>query len=159
MQRLRRANRWIVAMSAALTGVLTAVAAHASVGKAPKTAGGSGTAIHRHSTTSQHSVIRHAHKHPSHPLVAPRQAPQPAPTESSGPAAVEPSQQSAPAPETAPNPTREAPPEETEPSQQSSPAPEPTQESTPTPVPAPHESAPEPAAPTPETPPVVSGGS
>ncbi|HWX45788.1 MAG TPA: hypothetical protein VNY52_10765, partial [Solirubrobacteraceae bacterium] len=55
LRRLAHCNRWLIAASAALTGVLTAVAASAFPGKTLKTAAGTGLAGSHRATRSQPS--------------------------------------------------------------------------------------------------------
>ncbi|HEV7527432.1 MAG TPA: hypothetical protein VGO29_00895 [Solirubrobacteraceae bacterium] len=134
LRRLSVVNRWLIAASVTLTGVLTDVAAHAfpskkSSGSTSKTGG---------SPAPKHSRAKaHAAK-PSHKLQPPAEAPKAAPQ--APPAAQQAAPKAAPAEE--PPPAREAAPER-------QPAPEPA------PEPAPAQEAPreEPSAP------VVSGGS
>jgi membrane peptidoglycan carboxypeptidase len=157
MRRLRRANRWTVALSAALTGLLTAVTGNASIGKTHKTASGLGAASRRNAPPIHHSMLHQADRYPSHPLLAPQQAPQPA--RSNSPEA-EPSQPSSAASEATLSPTREAPPEAAAPSRQSSLTPKPTHVSAPAPeAPALPKSAPTPSASRLKRHLIVSGGS
>jgi hypothetical protein len=152
LRRLRRCNGWIMAISAGLTGVFTAFAANASIGKTHKSLTGSSVASSSRSPATHRSIVHHAHKHPVHPLVAPSHVPQSPPTPSGGSEAAT-FQQSAPPPESAPTPSQEAPAPQAAPSQ---PAPEPE---TAHEAPAAPESVPEPEVPPASTPPVVSGGS
>jgi hypothetical protein len=149
LRQLRRANRWILTASAALTGVLTAVTANASIGKTHKTQHAANT-TRRHSTKAHHALA-HSHPHSSRPLAAPKQAPQTVPVTPSGP--EETSRQSNTQAESAPSslaPEASVPPSETPSAREAAPAPE---------APVSHERAPAPEAPAPESPPVVSGGS
>ncbi|MHB8240588.1 MAG: hypothetical protein ACYDHN_01230 [Solirubrobacteraceae bacterium] len=137
LRELHRINRWMIAGSVVLTGVLSDVAAHAFPGKSVKAAASSKKA-HRaeaHKSTSGHTstgVLR-----------PPEQAPQSSEEATPG-AESAPSQESSPAEETAPSTEESAPSTEAAPEQESVPA----QESPPA-----QEAAPEPEAP------VVSGGS
>jgi hypothetical protein len=131
LRRLGRTNRWLIAGSAVLTGVLTDVAANAFPGHTVRKA-----------TSSGASRAHTKHK----PLAAPAQAPKPATT----------STERAPQPAA---PAETTPAETQPPTAESSPAPQATPEPAPaeeTPAPAAPEPAPraeEPSAP------VVSGGS
>src|SRR5947209_6404884 len=92
LRRLARANRWLIAGSAALTGVLTDVAANAFSG---------------HTVSS----AKRTHPHSRHkPLSPPGRAPKPAATqqEASPPAATQPAETPAPG-EATPAPAEEAP--------------------------------------------------
>ncbi len=131
LRRLTRANRWLMAGSVALAGLLTEVTANAF----PSKSKASGSAK---SHTSGRAPKRraHAHKAPAKSLQAPAQAPQASPE-----APVEPSSEAAPAQEAAPEPAPEAAPETRA-------EPEPAPEAAPEPEPEPEASAP-----------VVSGGS
>ncbi|MCW3033198.1 MAG: hypothetical protein QOK19_2777 [Solirubrobacteraceae bacterium] len=104
LRRLSRTNRWLIAGSAVLTGVLTDVAANAFPGHAARKA------------TSSATKRKHA-KHK--PLKAPAQPPKPATTSTehatpqpaeTTPAETQPPAESAPAPQATPEP---APAEET----------------------------------------------
>jgi hypothetical protein len=79
LRRLRRANRWLIAASVTLTGVLTDVAARAVAGKTPQNgatsaAGGSNTATRGHATSSANGGR----------LQSPQQSPQSAPEGEAG---------------------------------------------------------------------------
>ena len=93
LRRLARANRWLIAGSAALTGILTDVAANAFSGHTVSTG-------------------KRAHPHREHkPLSPPRQAPKPATTQQEAPppaAATQPAETPAPS-EATPAPAEEAP--------------------------------------------------
>ena len=137
LRKLARINRWMIAGSVALTGVLTEVAAQAFPGKAKAIT--SSTAA-KHGAT--HSPSRPVPKHPT-PLAPP---------------ATTPSTTAEAAPETAQEAPRSAESaRESAPQEQSAPA-ESTHESTPAPA---QESAPapEPAPAQESSAPVVSGGS
>lgn len=134
LRRLGRANRWLLAGSVVLTGVLTDVAANAFPG---------------HKLASRTKPAKAAAGHKKHkPLARPSQAPTttthaaPAPTQTESAPSAE-SAPSEPAPETQPAPETHAAPETT-PAPVEAPAPET------------HESAP---APEESSAPVVSGGS
>ena len=139
LRQLNRINRWLIAGSVVLTGVLADVAANAFPGKTAKTPAASKAAKgHKKSSGS-------ASKTTTGVLRAPDQPPKASEAESSQPAAPsEPAQEAAP----------QAPAQESAPAQEapSEPAPEreaaPAQEAAPTQEAAPEESAP-----------VVSGGS
>jgi len=143
LRKLGRINRWMIASSVALTGVLTEVAAQAFPGKAK--ASTSGVVKRRASGPPSPAPARPT------PLKAPAQAPS-ATTEAAPETAH--SQESAPSPETV---HESAPAQESAPAEHSAPA-EAQHESAPAPAPEPapaHESAPAPESPAP----VVSGGS
>jgi hypothetical protein len=129
LQRLSRANRWLIAGSVVLTGVLSDVAANAFAGKtiesSPAGKRGAGSSSPGYSTT------------PAKPLSPPAQAPQS--SESS------PSQESS---QPAPSQEQQAP------SQEASPPAAPSQESS-QPAPSQEQQAPSQEA----SPPAVSGGS
>jgi hypothetical protein len=137
LRQVRRINRWTIAASIALTGVLWDVAAHAFPGKTIKTSasGKSGSPKHANGSSAK------AAKPLTQPAAPPRSAEKSAPRESPPATEASPSQESqeaAPARESAPS-------GESAPSHESAPA---------APAPeAPSEPAPESA------PPVVSGGS
>jgi hypothetical protein len=135
LRKLSLINRWLIAASITLTGVLTDVAAHAFPSKS---ATGS-TTESSPKVRSHHHAVHHS-KRPSatssHALRPPAEAPKPVSTQKSESSPVE---ESPPAHESAPAPAHER-------------APEP--EATPEPAPS-HESAPVEEAPAP----VVSGGS
>jgi hypothetical protein len=136
VRRLGHLNRWLIAGSAVLTGVLTDVAANAFPGHT-RHAG----ATRRSSTTKKHH--RASHK----PLTPPAQAPRPSTTATTPEASAEPS---APAETQAPSEETQVAPERTSaPSSEAAPPAE-AHESAPAPEEAP---APEPVEP------VVSGAS
>jgi hypothetical protein len=124
LRRLSRTNRWLIAGTALLTGVLTDVAANAFPGH--KVAVGKGTA-----RTTRASHAKHEHKPLAPPATAPKAAteaaPQtsapsetPAPAESESPPVEETaasSQQAAPESAPAPEAREEAPAPEPEPSE------------------------------------------
>jgi hypothetical protein len=139
LRQVRRINRWTIAASIALTGVLWDVAAHAFPGKTIKTSasGKSGSSKHVNGSSAK------AAKPLKHPAAPPRSAEKSAPRESQPATEAAPSQESR---EAAPS-GESAPSRESAPSQESAPA-------------APAPEAPSEAAPAPESPPpVVSGGS
>ncbi len=133
LRRLRRANRWLIAGSAVLTGVLTDVAANAFAGHTRTTSSRAGTGSHT------------AHKQ----LQPPKAAPKPTTTQQAAP----PSSESSEAPPT--ERSEATPPEQSETPPAETPAP--AQEAAPEPAPA--EEAPRVEAPAPPEEPVVSGGS
>jgi hypothetical protein len=146
LQKLSRANRWLLAGSVALTALLTEVAAQAFPGKASasSTAPRAGAAKAPRHPSSQHSVDRS----PSKSLTPPAKAPEA--SEPTSEAAREPSEQASREP--AHEATHEAAPETHEPSSSASEsAPAAPQAS-----PEPQESKP---APEESSAPVVSGGS
>jgi outer membrane biosynthesis protein TonB len=129
LRRLANSNRWLLAGSVALTGVLSEVAAQAFPGKTLKS---------KVSATGPSSTTRLYHSSGQvSTLKPPAQAPT-APTEQH----TEPTPQAAPEQHTEPTP-QAAPEQQPAPAEQPAPTPEPT------PTPAPETSAP----------PVVSGGS
>jgi hypothetical protein len=157
LRDLHRLNRWMVAGSVVLTGVLSDVAANAFPGKAIKAKGTAektvpGAHVGSHKSSSSHTTTGVLKP----PAQAPKASTEAAKTSTSeGAPANEstPSQESAPTQESAPaqeaTPTHEsAPAQESVPTHESAPA----QETTPAPAP---EAAPEPEA----SAPVVSGGS
>jgi hypothetical protein len=136
LRRLGHLNRWMIAGSAVLTGVLTDVAANAFPGHT------------RHAGATPRSSTAKRHHHAAHkPLTPPAQAPRPSTTATAPEASAEPS----------------APAEEAQaPAEESHTAPEQTQapSSEAAPPAETHEAAPEPEAPAPEpAEPVVSGSS
>jgi hypothetical protein len=148
LRELRRVNRWMIAGSIVLTGVLSDVAANAFPGKTLKA-----TAEKGHSASQPSSSAKTS----TGVLKAPAQAPQSS-TESAPSQEAQSSQQATPSKESAPaqesSPSQEsAPAKESAPAQESAPS-APAQESTPTPE-ASRESAPAQES----SPPVVSGGS
>jgi len=153
LRELRRINRWMIAGSIVLTGVLSDVAAHAFPGKTLKAS----TANKDHASGDSSS---NSAKTTTGVLKPPEQAPQ-ASTESAPARESAPSQESTPSQESAPA-QESAPSHESAPSQESAPSREsaPSQESAPA-----RESAPTPEASTESAPsqessaPVVSGGS
>jgi type IV secretory pathway VirB10-like protein len=112
LRKLNIINRWLIAASVILTGVLTDVAAHAFPDKKPAHPGGKATSRH----SQQHSAKAHSST-PSRKLQPPAQAPeaqaespavrQPAPGEESAATS-----QAAPEVAQEPAPAREAPVEE-----------------------------------------------
>lgn len=139
LRKLARINRWMIAGSVALTGVLSEVAAQAFPGKAKASSS---------STAAKHGATRSSHAAPERPtpLAPPSTAPgtttEAAPeTVQEAPRSAEAPAESAPAPESAQEPSA---PQESAP--ESAPAPAP--ESAPAPEPAPQQEAP-----------VISGGS
>jgi outer membrane biosynthesis protein TonB len=130
LRKLSVINRWLIAASVTLTGVLTDVAAHAFPSKST------------HSTTKagKHNSAKAQTSTPSHKLNPPAEAPQ-ATTES--PASAEPAPESAPAEEPVP----------AEPTPQREAAPQAAPEAAPEAAPAKEAPVEEPSAP------VVSGGS
>ena len=131
LRRLRRANRWLIAGSAVLTGLFADLAASAFAGHA-KAATRSGS---KEGSKTHHGSTK--------PLKPPAQAPQAAET------------QTAPQTSEAPAPSEEAAAEEAAPE-----ASAPTREAAPEPAPEQSEpEAQESAPPAPEEEPVVSGGS
>jgi type IV secretory pathway VirB10-like protein len=140
LRRLSRVNRWLLAGSLALTGVLTDVVANAFPGSAHASSStGAGSKHHRrhakHSPTSTGAL-----KPPAH---APEAIQQPA-----SEAATEPSPEATHEPPPAPSSSQGAPSEESAP----------TREAQPTPEPEPSRE-PEASAPAEASAPVVSGGS
>jgi hypothetical protein len=136
LRRLGHLNRWLIAGSAVLTGVLTDVAANAFPGHT------------RHAGGSSRATAAKKRHHAAHkPLTPPAQAPRPSTTASTPEASAEPS---APA-------ETQAPKEETQAATEQTPAPS----SEATPPAETHEAAPAPEeAPAPEpAEPVVSGAS
>jgi hypothetical protein len=130
LRELNRINRWVIAGSVVLTGVLADVAANAFPGKTVKSAGAKASKAHtKHSGSASHTTTG--------VLRAPEQAPQAS-------SEAQPSQESAPS-----EPAREAAPQESAPAQEAAPE----QQS------APQESAPTQEAAPEESGPVVSGGS
>jgi hypothetical protein len=112
LRRLGRTNRWLIAGSAALTGVLTDVAANAfpghSVRKASSTKRGSHT---------KHKPLAAPAQAPKPATTAPEQTPQPAeaaPAETA-PAESQPPAESAPQARSEPAPAEETPPAAPEP--------------------------------------------
>src|ERR1700733_3892099 len=141
LRELHKINRWMIAGSVVLTGLLTDVAANAFPGKTVKNVTRSkATRGHRGHTKASSTGSASAG---AGALAPPKHAPNAASESTS-------SQESAPAQENAPA-QESAPAQETEPAQESAPAQEPAQESAPV-----QEVAPEPAQ---ESAPVVSGGS
>jgi DNA polymerase-3 subunit gamma/tau len=141
LRKLARINRWMIAGSVALTGVLSEVAAQAFPGRT-KASAASATRRGAAHPSSRSTRARPAPLTP--PATAPSTTTQAAPeTVQESPRSTEPAPESDPAPQSAP--------------QESAPA-ESTHESTPAPA---RESAPSPEpAPAQESPaPVVSGGS
>jgi hypothetical protein len=136
LRQLSRANRWLIAGSVVLTGVLADVAANAFPGKSVKSAPAKGHAGRAGSGASKTTtgVLR-----------PPAQAPRNEEDSSQQSAPTEPAQETAPA-ESAP--AQEAP-QESAPAQEAAPAPEAT----------PEREAPSEPAPAEESGPVVSGGS
>jgi hypothetical protein len=138
LRRLSRVNRWLIAGSAVLTGVLTDVAANAFPGHTIRKGSARPTA---------RKALAHARRH--RPIAPPKHAPKPdTTTQQAAPPPVEEAQ--APSTEAA-----EAPPAETPAPATHEAAPEPTHES----APAPAEEAPHTQASPPPEEPVVSGGS
>jgi hypothetical protein len=141
LRRLSRVNRWLIAASLTLTGVLTEVAAHAF----PSSAAGSGAApAHaKHKRQRAHNSRPATHHAPStSALKPPAHAPEASESgaEPSGEVTSEPSAEA----------THEAVPEAAPPAEGSAPAPEAAPEVQP---------APEPTHETEASTPVVSGGS
>jgi hypothetical protein len=134
LRELKRVNRWLIAGSVVLTGVLADVAANAFPGKTTKSAGAASKASKAH---SKHAGS--ASKTTTGVLRPPEQAPQAGTEAESAP--TEPAQEAAPQ-ESAP--AQQAPAQEAAPEQESAPA----QEAAPSQEAAPEESGP-----------VVSGGS
>jgi hypothetical protein len=136
LRQLARANRWLIAGSVVLTGVLADIAANAFPGKSAAGA----------STTKAKGHAKHAPSAGSNTTTGVLRPPAQAPNSQ-----AESSQQAAPAepaPEPAPS-QEQAPPRESAPAQESAPAPEAT----------PEREAPREPAPAEESGPVVSGGS
>jgi outer membrane biosynthesis protein TonB len=124
LRRLSHLNRWLIAASAVLTGVLTDVAANAFPGHT------------RHAAATRRSSAARRRHHVAHkPLAPPAQAPQPrsaSTPEPSAPAeAQKPAEETQPAPEQTPTPSSEpdAPAESREaaPAPEEAPAPEPVE--------------------------------
>jgi len=139
LRQLQRLNRWMIAGSVVLTGVLADVAANAFPGKTIKHT----TAPSATKTGSTNSSSG-SKKTSTGVLRAPTQAPKSSESESAPAEAQAPARESAPAQEAAPS-------QEAAPAEQAAPAQEATpRESTPT-----QQAAPEPQA----SAPVVSGGS
>ena len=138
LRELHRINRWMIAGSVLLTGVLSDVAAHAFPGKHVKT-----------TTSTRRSAAKHTHlHHPHKPLSPPSHAPsattqQPAQIQGSPAAEATQSHESEPVQESVPT-QEQAPAPEPLPEREAAPA----QETAPAPEPAPEREAP-----------VVSGGS
>lgn len=143
LRELHRINRWMIAWSVLLTGVLSDVAAHAFPGKHLKTTANARRSSAKHGP-ARHSGSASSHKSLTPPSHVPR-ATQQAPAQIQESPAAEPtqSQESAPTQESAPV-QESAPAQEPQPEQEAAPA----QESAPAPEPAPEPEAP-----------VVSGGS
>lgn len=119
LRKLRILNRWLIAGSVTLTGVLAEVAAHAFPGRTVRTADTTGGA--RHAGAGATSP-----RHATQPLQAPAHAPQTA--SSQAPTMPQPTQEAAPTQETTP--AHEAAPAQ-EPTHETAPAPEPAQEPAP----------------------------
>jgi hypothetical protein len=134
LRQLSRANRWLIAGSVVLTGVLADVAANAFPGKS------AGNASHTKAKGHTKHAPSSAAKTTTGVLRPPAQAPKSEAKSSQQAAPAEPAQESAPAPE-------------------QTPAQEPAQESAPAPEAAPEREAPSQPAPAEESGPVVSGGS
>ncbi len=143
LRRLGRVNRWLIAGTAVLTGVLTDVAANAFPGHT----------IRKSSSRAATQKKAPAHEHKA--IAPPRNAPKPdTTTQQAAPAPAETSE--APHAETqAPPSEAQAPPSEAAPAQEA--APERAHESAP--APAPVEEAPRAQAAPPPEEPAVSGGS
>jgi hypothetical protein len=135
LRQLSRANRWLIAGSVVLTGVLADVAANAFPGKTVSNASTKAKGHAKHAPSSAAKTTTRA-------LRPPAQAPQSEAEGSPQPAPAQPSQESAPAQEQAP-----------------AQEPAPAQESAPAPQAAPEREAPSEPAPAQESGPVVSGGS
>jgi hypothetical protein len=140
LRELHRINRWMIAGSVLLAGLLSDVAAHSFPGKHLKTTTSARRSSAKHGHAS-HSGSAPSHKSLTPPSHAPR-ATQQAPAQIQESPAAE-SQESAPTQESAPA-QESAPVQEPQPEREAAPA----QESAPAPEPAPEPEAP-----------VVSGGS
>ena len=119
LQRLRRTNRWLIAGSVLVTGVLTDVAANAFAGKTIKASSTPKRSGHSHGGSSSTTSTQ--------PLRPPAQAPttstEAPPAQESQQAAPESSQQSAPSQESQSAPSQEsAPAQEAAPSQEAQPS-------------------------------------
>jgi hypothetical protein len=123
LRRLGHLNRWMIAGSAVLTGVLTDVAANAFPGHT------------RHAGATRRSSTAKKHHHASHkPLTPPGQVPRPSTTATAPDASAEPSapvEESHAAPEQTQAPSSEAAPpaeaHEAAPAPEEAPAPEPVE--------------------------------
>jgi hypothetical protein len=152
LRRLALANRWLIAASATLTGVLSAVAAQAFPGRTISSTNAHTQKANAHKGQTHKGQSQNQSHHSTDSLKAPQQAPRSTPTHTE------------PAPERTAEPEQRAAPERVAPEQQAAPSKEapPAEESQPAPQAAqsePAQSAPETPAPAQEAPPVVSGGS
>ena len=143
LRKLSRVNRWMIAISVALTALFSEVAANAFPGRKTTTGTGSHSSGRPSGSTSALKAPSEAPRSSTTPEASPSQEVPPAQESKAGSSEPSHSQEPAPAQEPAP---------------ESTPSPQTTPEKEPESTPAP---APEPApAPTQESsPPVVSGGS
>lgn len=122
LRDLHRINRWMIAASVVLTGVLSDVAANAFPGKSAKHASASPpkTAKKKHASKTSTGVLRAPAQPPAHAESEPAQESPPSePAQESAPS--EPAQEAAPSQEAAPE-------QEAAPVQEAAPEPEPSRE-------------------------------